>query len=207
MKTPPKTPSGGHPQDGYRHAGTPPAPEANDRRGFLARALTVVLAGVGLLVPAVTGLVAFLNPLGQKSQAGRLLRVTSLDVLPKDGTPRRFPVIADRTDAWNHFPSEPVGAVFLRRTGDPKNPVEALQVVCPHMGCFIEYRKTREGGKFFCPCHGASFDLRGNRLEKPSQSPRPMDILEVDQQRLQSGEVWVKYRNFKIGTSEPVERT
>ena len=182
------------------------AADAEGRRGFLAQAVTLVLGGVGLLVPAVTGIVAFLNPLGQKSQAGRFLRVTSLDVLPEDGTPRRFPVIADRTDAWNHFPNEPIGAVFLRRTGDPKEPVKALHVVCPHLGCFIEYRESSEGGMYFCPCHGAGFALCGERLEVPSESPRDMDTLEVDRKRLQNGEVWVKFKNFRTGISDKVER-
>ena len=68
---------------------------AADRRGFLAQTATLILSGLGLLVPAVTAIVAFLNPLGQKSRAGLSLRLTSLDVLPEDGTPRRFPVIAE----------------------------------------------------------------------------------------------------------------
>lgn len=179
---------------------------AEDRRGFLAQTATLVLGGLGLLVPAVTGIVAFLNPLRQKSRAGSFLRLTSLEVLPEDGTPRRFPVVAERTDAWNRYPKEPIGAVFLRRTGDAKEPVKALQVVCPHAGCFIEYRATPEGGKFFCPCHAASFDLEGKCLEKPSESPRPMDTLEVDPKRLKEGEVCVKFQNFRTGTSQKVER-
>lgn len=179
---------------------------AADRRGFLAQATAVVLGGAALLIPTVTGMVALLSPLRRKSRAGQFLRVTSLAALP-DGTPRRFPVVADRTDAWNRFAKEPIGAVFLRRTGDPDNPVQALHVVCPHAGCHVQYKQAPDGGKFFCPCHGASFDLSGKRLEDPSESPRPMDELEVDPQRLQQGEVWVKFQNFKTGTSEKVERT
>lgn len=197
METPIKTPPGGNSA----------AADAEDRRGFLAQAVTLVLGGVGLLVPAVTGIVAFLNPLGQKSQAGRFLRLTSLDVLPEDGTPRRFPVIADRTDAWNRYAAEPIGAVYLRRTGNRKQPVVALHSRCPHAGCPIQFRATPEGGEFFCPCHTSPrFDLSGKLLETPSDSPRPMDKLEVDQKRLQDGEVWVKFKNFRTGISEPVER-
>ncbi len=49
------------------------------RRGFLAKALTLGLGTVGLLVPAVTGIVAFLNPLRQKGRAGRFLRDSVVD--------------------------------------------------------------------------------------------------------------------------------
>jgi menaquinol-cytochrome c reductase iron-sulfur subunit len=177
-----------------------------DRRGFLGQAVALVLGGAGLVVPALTALVAFLNPLRQKGPAGRLLRVTALEVLPEDGTPRRFPVIADRTDAWTHFSGEPIGAVFLRRTRDPDRPVEALQVVCPHAGCHVEYKDAPEGGSFFCPCHGAGFDLAGRRLESPSASPRDMDRLEVDADRLKDGEIWVRYQDFQTGTARKVER-
>jgi menaquinol-cytochrome c reductase iron-sulfur subunit len=202
METPLKTPCGG---DGHQpEVGRAAGPEG--RRGFLAKALALALGGVGLLVPAVTGIVAFLNPLRQKSQTGQSLRLTTLDVLPADGTPRRFPVVADRTDAWNRSANEPIGAVFLRRTGDPQEPVLALHVVCPHAGCYIEYRETPEGGKFFCPCHGASFDLNGHCLERPSESPRPMDTLVVDPQALQAGEVRVTFENYQTGTSKKVKR-
>ena len=42
----------------------------------------VVCGGAALLIPAAAGIAAFLNPLRQKSQSGRFLRVASLDVLP-----------------------------------------------------------------------------------------------------------------------------
>ena len=91
-------------------------------------------------------------------------------MLPDDGTPRKVPVIADRTDAWNTYPAEPIGAVFLRRTGGK---VTALQVICPHAGCSINFEGSAAAGKFFCPCHAASFDLAGKRTDRDlAQSPR-----------------------------------
>ena len=179
-----------------------------DRRRFLAQAITLVLGTVSLLVPAVVGIVAYLNPLRWKGQTGEWVRLASLEMLPKDGTPRTFSVIADRTDAWNRFPNEPIGAVFLRRTGDEAKPVLALQVICPHAGCSIQYIKSAEGGYFFCPCHRASFDLSGERLHvKSNKSPRGLDELEVDKERARQGEIRVKFQNFKMGISDPEPRT
>lgn len=170
-----------------------------NRRGFLNQAAAVICGGVALLVPAVVGIVAFLNPLRQKSQSGRFMRLVSLDVLPEDGTPRKVPVIADRTDAWNIYPAEPIGAVFLRRTGAE---VSALQVICPHAGCSINFESSAGGGKFLCPCHAASFDLAGKRTDAISPSPRDMDKLEVALRN--KNDVWVKFQTFGVGTAKKV---
>ena len=152
-----------------------------DRRGFLGKAVALVVGAAGLLVPAVAGLAALLNPLRQKSEAGKFCKLTSLDNpdLKIDGPPLKISIVADRADAWNLFRNVPVGAVFLRRVGEKE--VQALQVICPHAGCSINYEASPDGGKFFCPCHIASFDLDGQPLDSPSPSPRPMDTLEVDE--------------------------
>ena len=191
-----------------------------ERRGFLAKTAALLAGGVALVTPAAVGIVSFLNPLRQKSQAGGFVKLATLDTLPEDGTPRKFPVIADRTDAWNLFPSEPIGAVYLRRTG--KDYIEAFQVICPHAGCSIGIKKVsgtvfenglkKIAGKnekmvpdtfiFYCPCHGASFDLTGKRLDATSSSPRDMDSLEVEIR--DNNEVWVKFQKFSSGTASKV---
>ncbi len=155
---------------------------------------------MALATPAAVGIVAFLNPLRQKSQVGGYIKLATLDALPEDGTPRKFPVIADRTDAWNIFPSEPIGAVYLRRMG--KDRVEAFQVICPHAGCSIMFEAAKGNGKFYCPCHGASFDLAGKRLDAASSSPRDMDPLEAEIRA--NNEVWVKFQKFSSGTANKV---
>ena len=170
-----------------------------NRRGFIGQAVAVLCGGVALLVPAAVGVAAFLNPLRQKSQSGQFMRLASLDVLPDDGTPRKVPVIADRTDAWNTYPAEPIGAVFLRRTGGK---VTALQVICPHAGCSINFEGSAAAGKFFCPCHAASFDLAGKRTDPTSPSPRDMDTLDVEIRN--KNEVWVKFQTFGVGTAKKV---
>lgn len=168
------------------------------RRGFFASAAAVVLGAAALAGPAVVGLVAFLNPLRQKKQAGKLVRVATLDALPADGTPRKFPIIANRTDAWTLYKDVAVGSVFLRLT-EP-NRVEALSVVCPHAGCFIAYDAAARD--FVCPCHAARFDLDGRRTDKDSKSPRDMDSLPSVE--IRGAEIWVHYETFRTGIAEKV---
>jgi menaquinol-cytochrome c reductase iron-sulfur subunit len=171
----------------------------DNRRGFLGKAVAVICGAAALAVPTAAGVVAFLNPLRQKSQGGQFMRLASLDAIPQDGTPLKVPVVADRIDAWTRFPAEPIGAVFLRRTG---NKTEALQVICPHAGCSIGFEGSAKGGKFFCPCHAASFDLAGKRMDETSPSPRDMDTLDVEIRN--KNEVWVKFQTFGVGTTAKV---
>ena len=89
--------------------------------------------------------------------------------MPADGIPRKFAVIADRVDAWNKFPQVPIGAVYLRRTGDQT--VEALNVVCPHAGGFVDY--IAEKNCFICPLHDSKFSLDGKISDPKSPAPRP----------------------------------
>ncbi|MCC6125608.1 MAG: Rieske (2Fe-2S) protein [Pirellulales bacterium] len=175
-----------------------PAP-LQERRGFLAKLLAIVGGGAALLAPTALGAVSFFNPLRQKGRAGGFFKLATLDVLPDDGTPLKIAVVAERVDAWNRYPNESIGAVYLRRAGKKDVKVEALQVVCPHAGCSIMFEPGEKSGKFFCPCHNASFDLAGVRTDRTSPSPRDMDALEAE---IRNGdEVWVKFQTFATGTS------
>jgi menaquinol-cytochrome c reductase iron-sulfur subunit len=175
------------------------APDGS-RRGFLARLVAIVVAAA-LYVPALAaGALAFLNPLRIKSEGGKRIRLTTLDMLPADGTPQRFPVIADRSDAWTFYPNEPIGAVWLRLTDAKQKKVQAVQVLCPHLGCYVDFRTADK--TFFCPCHRASFDMEGKRTEERSMSPRDLDTLDVE---IRNGnEVWVNYLKFRTGSSEKI---
>ena len=190
------------------HPAPPPASAAEPpRRGFLAGAAALVIGVIVGLVPMGAGLLVFLDPiLKRKAKAGGngggedsrpYLRVASLDALPADGTPVQVPVIADLTDAWNREPNQPVGAVYLRRTGT--DAVECFNAICPHAGCFVGYAADRK--VFQCPCHTSSFLLDGTRI-MPSPSPRDMDPQEVDPQKLKDGEVWVQFVNYYPGHAE-----
>ena len=173
-------------------------PDNSDRRGFFSKLAAVVVGGVAGAVPAVAGLAVFLDPLRRKAAAGATLRVTTLEAVPNDGIPRKFSIIASRADAWNRFPNVPVGAVYLRRTGDQV--VQAFNVVCPHAGCFVDFIPNR--GSYVCPCHNSTFNLDGSIHDPRSPSPRGLDALEVE---LRNGtEVWVKFQNFRAGIAVKV---
>jgi menaquinol-cytochrome c reductase iron-sulfur subunit len=167
-----------------------------DRRSFLKKAITVISGAVAVLPAIGAGLIAFLDPLRRRGSQGLWARVASLEALPADGIPRKFTVFMDHVDAWNKAKNVPVGAVYLRRIKEQE--VQALNVVCPHAGCFVELKKDAYG----CPCHNSSFDLDGSIRDPKSPSPRALDKLAVE---LRNGsEVWVQFQNFQAGKKEKV---
>ena len=135
----------------------------------------------------------------KNSGPGAAIRVASLNALPDDGIPRKFPVIAAKVDAWNKFPQVPVGAVYLVRKGGK---VSALNVVCPHAGCFVDYKADRQC--YLCPCHNSTFAVDGRINDKNSPSPRDMDPLEV---QVRGTEIWVEFQNFEAGKHERIPVT
>ncbi|MFN0066695.1 MAG: ubiquinol-cytochrome c reductase iron-sulfur subunit [Limisphaerales bacterium] len=170
-----------------------PTPDA-ERRQFLKSALALAAGGAATVPPILAGAAVVLDPLRRGAAVGAApVKVTTLDALPADGVPRKFPIIAARRDAWTGQPAAPVGAVYLRRTGERE--VTALNVVCPHAGCFVDWQS--EPKRFFCPCHNSSFTVEGAISEASSPSPRAMDALEVEVR--DGGEVWVKFQNFLRG--------
>jgi menaquinol-cytochrome c reductase iron-sulfur subunit len=179
---------------------TPTAP----RRSLVAALCATAIGLFIKLVPLGAGLAVFFDPLlkrrGTAPGQRPFLRVASLSAIPEDGTPVQFPVVADLTDAWNREPNQPIGAVYLRRVGDK---VECFNAICPHAGCFVAYAAQRQ--VFQCPCHTSSFELSGQRI-LPSPSPRDLDKLVVDEEKLKSGEVWVQFVNYYPGKEHREEK-
>lgn len=179
---------------------------AEGRRDFLMKAGSVC-AGCALVgVPVAAGLRVVTHPVtnGLGGAAGGaeapFIPVTSLDALPDDGSPQKFTVRADRADAWSRFPDQVIGAVFLRRlpdeSGEPR--VQAFNVVCPHLGCAIDFRDEKRD--YFCPCHNSAFALEDGTQEARSPSARGMDALNV---RVESGgQIAVQFQNFVMGIRE-----
>ena len=167
------------------------------RRGFLKRFAACLIGIVAGVVPLLSGIVVLLDPLRRKSARGEFVFVGPLGAVPEDGTPRKFSILASRTDAWNKSPQTPVGAGYLRRTG-PKS-VTAFNVVCPHAGCFVEFVGASKS--YYCPCHRSAFALNGS-IASASPAKRGLDELQVEIRK--DNEVWVKFQNFLAGKAEKI---
>jgi Rieske Fe-S protein len=175
----------------------PPEP----RRGFVKQVLAVVIGGLVGLVPAVVGLATFVNPLRKSvkekqrpagSDAEGFYRVAALSSLSE--VPQAFKIIADRKDAWNVYPRDSIGAVYLQRLGAEE--VRAFNVSCPHAGCSVSFRPASH--EYHCPCHNSTFAMDGKR-DPNSPSPRNLDDLPI---KVVNGDVFVKFQKFKAGTDE-----
>lgn len=137
------------------------------------------------------------------------VKVATLDAVPDDGMPRRFPVLANRIDAWTFTETQPIGAVYIRREpGEQK--VTVFHSTCPHAGCSVSFKKEESGEQvFFCPCHNSAFDATGKKRDIPGRenpSPRDLDTLNVDEAKLAQGEIWVEYVDFYTGQHEQVRK-
>jgi menaquinol-cytochrome c reductase iron-sulfur subunit len=190
---------------------TPTTTDEPTRRSFLYKAFTATVAGAVGLFPAIAGLLFFLDPLRKRKAAAAggggkegFIKVGQLDAVPHDGTPVRFTVIVDRReDAWTTYLNVPVGAVYVRRAEQGRNEIVAFNVTCPHLGCAVDYLPGRK--QYLCPCHDSAFALDGKRTNQTP--PRDLDTLEVDTAKLEVGEVWVKYQDFRTGEEHKVVKT
>ena len=174
-----------------------------DRRGFIKGASCAIGAAIGV-VPMAAGVRMALDPLSREAIAVdaefiRLAEVSDLEA----GVPRKFAIVEDKRDKWSRYKDVPVGAVYLllekakdSKSSEPK--VIAYNTVCPHLGCFVDYRPEHQD--YFCPCHDSNFALDGSL--KRGVSPRGMDTLEVEIRK--GSEVWVKFQRFKANTKEKI---
>ena len=180
--------------------------ESPDRRDFIKGASCAIGAAIGA-VPMAAGVRVVLDPLSRQATAeggAEFIRLADVSDLP-EGEPMKFAIVEDKTDKWSRYKDVPVGAVYLLKTATQEESETSISViayntVCPHLGCFVDYREKEQD--FFCPCHDSNFDLNGKLVK--GVSPRAMDTLEVDEEKLKAGEVWVKFQRFKGNTKEKI---
>lgn len=180
--------------DALHRPAAPPAPAGASRRGFLTAG--VGLLGAGLAATAVgPALGLFAHPLRVEttSASDSFLPAGKLDVFANAGEePVKVDLYADRVDAWNRVVEVKVGSAWVLERGGQ---LVAYSTVCPHLGCGIDFDKSKS--KFLCACHKSWFSMQGEVEEGPS--PRGLDELDVD---VAAEKVAIRYRRFKQGVSE-----
>ncbi|MFT5522620.1 MAG: menaquinol-cytochrome c reductase iron-sulfur subunit [Pirellulaceae bacterium] len=193
--------------------------DAQPRRNFVAEFAAIAIGGVISLVSLISGLAVFIDPISRQPQvplayrepdggsgdggSDGFIRICSLEAVPADGLPRRFPVITDQIDAWNFTPDQPVGAVYLIRD-KLLGELKIFHATCPHAGCSVAPNPANTA--LLCPCHNSSFNLDGEKIDQPGKenpSPRALDRLEYDEKKFSDqSEIWVKYVDYYTGIHE-----
>jgi cytochrome b6-f complex iron-sulfur subunit len=102
-------------------------------------------------------------------------------------------VVAGAVDdfATGSVTAVPAGRFYLVRLED--GGFLALHRRCPHLGCSVPWEEKAK--RFVCPCHGSSFDVRGDLQSPPA--PRALDLFPV---RIENGLV-------KVDVRRPIERS
>jgi Rieske Fe-S protein len=170
------------------------------RRRFLIVCTSLLLALLGLLVliPVCRYLWAPLRRKAGAEGAGSAF----LDVGPLSDFPvgqwrlRTLEVVHE--DGWSR--SRVRHAIWVRRQGEGARDIAVLSPICPHLGCPINWHPDQ--GRFFCPCHGGSFDPAGRLTGGPP--PRSMDPLPFE---VRAGRLWVRWQDFKTGVTDRVPVT
>ncbi|MDR6551639.1 Rieske 2Fe-2S domain-containing protein [Paenibacillus qinlingensis] len=144
-------------------------PRKITRRSFLSSSSKVVL-GVSGLILGNTALFYYGVAHGQKQEDPTTKEIPSSFV--KIGEVERLKALtgfervyytATIVDAWVKTPKQ--GFVYV--TKDERGALVILSPACTHLGCTVEpateAQRSRKRELFFwCPCHGAEFDIVGN---------------------------------------------
>jgi menaquinol-cytochrome c reductase iron-sulfur subunit len=139
------------------------------RRNFLGIATWAIggLISAALGVPAIAYV---LGPALKRQEAQEWIRVGSTAKVEL-GTPTLFKAKIERQTGWV-VNEEELSIYLLTENG---RDFVAMSSICTHLGCRVRWIADQE--HFFCPCHNAVFDKRGNVTSGPP--PRPLDRYDV----------------------------
>lgn len=161
------------------------------RRGFIGKAIGLIAALIGAVLALPLAGYTILPALRWRTEDW----VEILDpeqLRPKE--PMSIELVTSLKDGW--LKSASVKSVWAVRKND--HDVVVYSPLCTHLGC--GYRWEAERQAFFCPCHASVFDIDGRVLSGPA--PRPLDTLPV---KIDSGRLWIIYKEFKAGTPKKIE--
>lgn len=95
-------------------------------------------------------------------QVGRFLGAPGLD----SGPPPLVQVEAPQDLARGEVVYVAQARAWVRREGTG---FQALDAVCPHLGCIVRRAEGEDG--FYCPCHGSRFAEDGALVQGPAEKP------------------------------------
>lgn len=171
---------------------SPGREEGISRRSFLGyiTGAVVTLIGAVVAVPVIGG---FISPALKKTAGGTWEKLGPLGKFAVD-EPKIAGIALVKKDGW--VETRTPRLVWVIRTGERSFKVYNAQ--CTHLGCIVDY--IPENKTFNSPCHGGVFAAEDGRvLEGPP--PRPLDTLDY---KIEVGEIWVKYQDFRMGIPEKI---
>lgn len=173
---------------------TAPSGDSADRRGFL-RWVSGIAGTVSVAVVGVPVVRALVSPAFAKPPVDNWVKVADDIALLDIGVPIRLDFVSTADDAW--ITSRALTGVWVYTEDGAK--FKAYNGHCTHLGCGFVLSPDKKS--FLCPCHRGQFDITsGAVLAGPP--PRPLDELEVE---IRDSAVFVKYKEFRLGTEQRVE--
>lgn len=153
----------------------PPNKELS-RRNFMGFATWAIggLIGAGMLVPSI---IYVIGPALRKEEPQEWVRLGSVSKVEL-GTPTLFKFKIKRQAGWIVNEEE----ISLYVYTDDGREFIALSNICTHLGCRVRW--IEEQNEFFCPCHNAAFDKRGDVASGPPPSPLDRFELKIENDQL-----------------------
>jgi len=161
------------------------------RRSFLAY-IAAAIGGLIATVLAVPVVGSFISPALARKTRAQWVRLGALAGFAAE-EPRLVPFYLVRRDGWVET-REPK-TVWVVRRGEG---FLCYNSRCTHLGCIVDWHP--EDQTFKSPCHGGVF-ARDDGKVLAGPPPRPLDTLNY---KVQEGELWVEYQDFRLGIPEKI---
>jgi len=156
------------------------------RRGFMAWMTAGIMGiiGVCLSVPLVGYIIS--PALIRRKEAP--IKVGDLSQL-QPNNPMEMEAVFESNDGY--LKSSVTRAVWAVKNGSGE--IKVYNPHCTHLGC--AYHWQADDRLFRCPCHLGVYDIDGKVISGPP--PRSLDTLEY---RVEGGNLYVQYQDFKAGS-------
>ena len=146
-----------------------PEEEKFSRRNFMSVATWTIggIIGIGMIIP---GIIYIVGPALSKQKEQEWIRLGPVSKVEL-GIPTLFKFKIKRQSGWIVNEEEISLYVYTEEGRD----FIALSNICTHLGCRVRWIMDQD--EFFCPCHNATFNKKGEVLSGPP--PRPLNRYEV----------------------------